>query len=229
MSVLRLMKPFITSSVTFIKYKTINFALSRFSRFRSSLCNVNFNFSLSHSLFIYLPFLSRSLSICRETMRFRIRHIWSETKLQFVQTIFSFIHYNLYLKHANETDIWPTKVRFKLHHWNINFYVSTFFNVCISLFSADFTVIQNRHYGNCFTFNFGDGDDEPPRVTSKTGALSGNVECCGMIKFNSGRGHTNRALLKPKVAYLIKEYTSSGHAMSLWKKRCGIDQKRLII
>ena len=32
-----------------------------------------------------------------------------------------------------------------------------------------------------------------------------------------------------KVRWMLKINTSYGHAIALWKKRCGIDQKRLII
>ncbi|XP_041464799.1 amiloride-sensitive sodium channel subunit alpha-like isoform X1 [Lytechinus variegatus] len=39
--------------------------------------------------------------------------------------------------------------------------------------STDFTVLQNRHYGNCFTFNFGREENSTLKMTTKTGALSG--------------------------------------------------------
>ncbi|XP_030832950.1 amiloride-sensitive sodium channel subunit alpha-like [Strongylocentrotus purpuratus] len=75
----------------------------------------------------------------------------------------------------------PTKAELNDYgHTLEDFVIQCTYNQKSCNMSADFTVLQNRHYGNCFTFNFGDGDDEPPRVTSKTGALSGNVECCGL-------------------------------------------------
>ncbi|XP_041464801.1 amiloride-sensitive sodium channel subunit beta-like [Lytechinus variegatus] len=39
--------------------------------------------------------------------------------------------------------------------------------------SKDFTVLQNRHYGNCFTFNFGGDANHQTVMTSKTGARYG--------------------------------------------------------
>ena len=39
----------------------------------------------------------------------------------------------------------------------------------------------------------------------------------------------SQILVKKQYDELLKVKTSYGHAIALWNKRCGIDQKRLII
>ena len=51
--------------------------------------------------------------------------------------------------------------------------------------SRDFTVWQNRYFGNCFTFNSGESTNES-RETGKTGALDGTYIATVYYRYFSG-------------------------------------------